>query len=248
MAKKIIDYFNKTIIIENEGVKYSELLEKFMTPFKISALEFDDYNSFIEFAIGAWNFGNMKILLPKEDSNKLFQMLKEKEGNSDLMISMIDHKVAKFKKHSNFIVEFELTEKDNEPFLKIVTESEASYLANMLENKGLFEPESTSENNYIDRQSIIIKPLQPFLDWYYNLYPEDSELIIKGCSYLIHESTDAESWLKKKYDMIFTLELESWHGNKKDWPQKRSYKMFKQWFQVDISTMVYDLEDEPIFK
>ena len=79
MAKKIIDYFNKTIIVENQGQKYSTLLDQFMTPFKNRILEFDDVDAFIEFAIGAWNFGNMKILLPKEYSNKLFELLKEKE-------------------------------------------------------------------------------------------------------------------------------------------------------------------------
>ena len=248
MAKKIIDYFNNTITIENEGQKYSVLLDKFMTPFKNHILEFDDVDTFIEFAIGAWNFGNMKILLPKEDSNKLFELLKEKEGNSDLMISMIDHKVAKFKKFSNFIVDFELTEKDNEPFLKIVAESEASYLANMLGKSDLFDLEHKPDSNYLNRQSIIIKPLQPFQDWYYNLYPEDNDFKIVNSVYLINEDIDVESWLKKKYDTIFALELQSGHDNKKEWPQKRSYKMFKQWFQVEVSLLVYDLENRPIIK
>jgi hypothetical protein len=57
-----------------------------------------------------------------------------------------------------------------------------------------------------------------------------------------------KAWVKKKFDKLFTFELEAWNDNKKEWPQKRNYKMFKQWFQVAISTLVYDLENKPISK
>lgn len=53
---------------------------------------------------------------------------------------------------------------------------------------------------------------------------------------------------QKKYDKFFMMELDEWHKNKKEWPQIRSYKTFKQWFKVDISKMIYDLEKRPIVK
>lgn len=68
-------------------------------------------------------------------------------------------------------------------------------------------------------------------------------------NYLISaDIEDVETWLKKKFDKIFMLELEACHTNKKEWSQNRNYKMFKEWFQIDISTMVYDLEKHPIYK
>ena len=44
------------------------------------------------------------------------------------------------------------------------------------------------------------------------------------------------------------MELNDWHDNKKEWPQKRNYKMFKLWFRVEISEMIYDLEKKPVSK
>ncbi len=59
---------------------------------------------------------------------------------------------------------------------------------------------------------------------------------------------DIDEWLKKKFDKIFTFELDLWVDNKKEWPQKGNFKMFKEWFRVDISTMIYDFERNPIKK
>ncbi len=44
------------------------------------------------------------------------------------------------------------------------------------------------------------------------------------------------------------MELTEYHEIKKEWPQKRSYKMFRQWFQINVSTIVYDLEKRPVIK
>ena len=44
------------------------------------------------------------------------------------------------------------------------------------------------------------------------------------------------------------MELDGWHTNKKEWPQKRTYKMFKEWFRIDISTAVYDIENKTLYR
>ncbi len=120
----------------------------------------------------------------------------------------------------------------------------------MLENFDPEEEEGNFDENYINRSAIILKPRQPFIDWCSNLYPEDIEDEIKEIkTYLISEDIDdIDQWLAKKFDKLFTLELDSWHTNKKEWPQKRNYKMFKEWFQIDVSKMIYDLELKPIVK
>lgn len=248
MVDRLMNFFKKSIVIENDGVKYSVLLEKFMTPFKENALQFEDFDEFIDFSILAWNFGNMKSIVTKDESNNISKMIKAKDEDSALLLMMIEYKVANFKKYTNFIVDFELTEKDNEPFLKVMTEQEASYLANMLENENSDVKISDFDSNYIDRKAITLKPLQPFFDPYHNLHPEDINRVIASSTYLISEDAEEETWLRKKFDKIFMIELEGWHSNKKEWPQKRSYKMFTEWFQADISTVVYDLENQPIRK
>ena len=252
MKNKVINLFNKPqIVVQNTGVKYSQLLEKFLEPFVDDFKDVEFYEDIIEFGINAWNFANMKLLLPKEENDSVFDSFKNEGINIALLNRMIDYKISHFKEYTNFIVDYELEETIEDPILRITTQEQDVYFKSMFEQ---FDQENTAgnfEENYINRSAIIIKPLQPFIDWVSNLYPEDEDMddIKETRTYLIHEDIeDIDSWLAKKFDKLFTFELESWHTNKKEWPQKRNYKMFKEWFQIDISTMVYDFEKNPIQK
>ena len=250
MKNKVINLFNKPqIVVPNTGVKYSQLLEKFLEPFVDDFDSVQFYEDIIEFGINAWNAANMKLLLPKEENDDLPDALKDSDINVALLNRMIDYKINHFKNHTNFIVDYDLEETIGDPILKITTQEQDAYLKSMFEQ---FDQEDTAgdyDENYINRSAIIVKPLQPFIDWCSKLYPEDLDDIKETRTYLISEDIeDIDSWLAKKFDKLFSFELESWHTNKKEWPQKRNYKMFKEWFQIDISTMIYDFEINPIQK
>ena len=250
MKNKVINLFNKpSIVVQNTGVKYSELLEKFLEPF---INDFDDvefHEDVIEYGINAWNSANMKLLLPNEQNDAVFDSLDSNEINVALLNRMIDYKISHFKNYTNFIVDYELKETNEDPILKITTQEQESYLTSMFEQLDQEDTQANFEENYINRSAIILKPMQPFIDWCSNLYPEDLEDIKETRTYLINEDIDdINEWLAKKFDKLFTFELESWHTNKKEWPQKRNYKMFKEWFQIDISKMIYDFELKPIIK
>jgi hypothetical protein len=250
MKNKVINLFNQQQIeVPNEGEKYSELLQEFLEPFVNDFEDVEFYEDIFEFAINAWNSANMKVLLPLEENDNSFDSLAENGINVDLLNKMIDYKISHFKNYTNFIVDYELEETTEDPILRITTQDQEGYLKSMFEQ---FEQEDTAGNfdeNYINRSAIIIKPLQPFIDWCTNLYPEDIDQIKETQTYLISEDiADIDSWLQKKFDKIFVFALLSWHENKKEWPQKRNYKMFKEWFQIETSTLVYDFEKNPILK
>jgi hypothetical protein len=250
MKNKVINLFNKPqIVVPNQGTKYSQLLEKFLEPFVNDFKDVEFYEDIFEFGINAWNSANMKLILPKEDNDNAFNALENSGINVALLNRMIDYKISHFKNYTNFIVDYELKETIEDPILKITTQEQDAYLKSMFEQ---FEQEDATgnfEENYINRSAIIIKPLQPFIDWCSNLYPEDLDDVKETRTYLISEDfEEIEFWLEKKFDKLFTFELESWHQNKKEWPQKRNLKMFKEWFQIDISTMIYDFEINPILK
>jgi len=255
MKKKVISLFGNNKIVQNEGVKYSELLEQFMSPFVDEFRDTEYIEDIFEFAINAWNFGNMEIILPKGAFEKATDLIKEKEINIVLLRKMIDYKVSNFKEYENFIVDYELKEvkPGEDPVLSIITQEKEAYLANMMDSSDNEATEDDFRENYINRSAVILKPQQPFIDWYFNLNPEDElsfeEDIKETNIYLVDDKIDdVEKWLKKKFDKFFTMELDEWCADKKDWPQKRNYKMFKQWFQVDVSTMIYDLEKIPVLK
>jgi hypothetical protein len=255
MKNKVINLFDKPhVIVKNEGVKYSSLFEKFLEPF---IDEFDDvefHEDVFEFAINAWNFANMKVLLPADQSDEAINSVPGEVMDLVLLNKMIDYKILKFKEYTNFIVDFELKETSGDPILSLTTQAEEQYLTSMM---NVLE-EETEENDfrendfdegYINRHAIIIIPRQPFLDWYTNLFPEDVNDINFTNTYLINEDIqDFDSWFKSKYEKIFIHQLEVWTPNKKQWPQKRNYKMFKEWFNIDRSVMVYDFEKRPVSK
>jgi hypothetical protein len=70
MKNKVISLFGNNKIVQNTGVKYSELLEQFMSPFVNEFRDTEYIEDIFEFAINAWNFGNMKALMPQEEFKK----------------------------------------------------------------------------------------------------------------------------------------------------------------------------------
>lgn len=250
MKNKVINLSNKPqIVVPNTGVKYSHLLEKFLEPFVDDFKDVEFYEDIFEFGINAWNSANMKLILPKEDNDNAFDALEKNGINVALLNRMIDYKISHFKNYTNFIVDYDLEETIEDPILKITTQEQDAYLKSMFEQFDQEDLADDFDENYINRSAIIIKPRQPFIDWCTSLYPENLEDVKETRTYLISEDIeDVDFWLAKKFDKLFTFELESLHHNKKEWPQKRNYKMFKEWFQIDISRMIYDFEINPILK
>jgi hypothetical protein len=254
MKNKVISMFGSNKVVQNKGVKYSELLEQFMTPFSNEFRDIEYIEDIFEFAINAWNFGNMQIITPNQEFEKSILSVQDKNDdiNLSLLKMMVDYKVSNFKEYENFIVDYELKEVQagEDPILSVITLEKEAYLANMMDVLDNEVTPNDFEENYINRSAIILKPLQPFVDWLNNLYPNDEIGDIREINtYLVaDEIEDLETYLKKKFDKLFMMELEEWHTNKKEWPQKRNYKMFNLWFRVETSQMIYDLEKKPILK
>lgn len=262
MAKKnkVIDLFTgKNTIPNTTAISYSKLIDQFLAPFQNDFPEDFYLEDIFEFAITAWNFGNMGILMPKEEFKRIMTIAKKEADYYPLLRKMIDQKANKFKMYTNFITDFEIIDKNGEDVLTVVTQETEDYLSEMTnpfdDDFDDFDfdddyEDGDFEENYINRHGIVVKPLKPFADWVFNIYPEDGyPEFIESNIYLVNdEIDDLEAWLKKKFDKFFMLELDAWNTNKKEWPQKRTFKMFKQWFQVELSTMIYDIEKQPVSK
>ena len=243
MKSKVINLF------ENHEVAYSKLIEEFMTPFSSQFKDIEYIEDIFETTITAWNFANMSLILNKIEFNELISSASETGINSDLLLKMIDYKVTNFKAYPNFIVDYELKENTKGPILTVIAQEPNEYFSTMSDNLEDLDISGEYEENFINRYAIIIKPLQPFVDWHNNLYPESPIENFETDVYLINdEIKNLELWVKKKFDKLFTWKLNEWHTDKKKWPQKRSYKMFKQWFQVQVSIDVFDFENKPVSK
>jgi hypothetical protein len=105
----------------------------------------------------------------------------------------------------------------------------------------------------VERSTIIIKPKQPFFEWLKSIDNEDdfSDLKDETDVYLIPDFETKEEitrWLKKNFDMIFCDQMNHWYTNEEIWTQKRTFKVFCDWFDFSIHTTIWDTLDEPIEK
>ena len=104
----------------------------------------------------------------------------------------------------------------------------------------------------INRNAIVVKPKQPLFDWINSIDPATPIYMVpEGTVYLLKEkdsNEQIEKWLQRNFDNIFQNELNNWYIDEKVWPQKRTYQLFKEWFTIEIHSMILDLEETAIIK
>ena len=105
----------------------------------------------------------------------------------------------------------------------------------------------------IDRNAILVRPKQAYFDWANSVVADGKPISTRDeCNiYLIREMSSNEEvlrWVKEHFDELFVNELNDWYTDEERWPQDRSYEMFAEWFDVELHSMVLDLEDGPVTK
>ena len=108
----------------------------------------------------------------------------------------------------------------------------------------------------VNRTAVIIRPKQPFADWLNSIPGENSDntlesISIENTTFLIPEfdyPQDSMAYIKKIYSDIFEFELFGWITTEELWPKNRTWKMFQEWFSIEINSEVLDLVDSDIEK
>jgi hypothetical protein len=103
----------------------------------------------------------------------------------------------------------------------------------------------------MNRGVVIVRPSRPYLDWAAGL--DDSGILPDPTGeqtvYLLPSyDDDEEAWeiLEEIYPEIFENELYGWHTDQGAWPKGRDFEMFKQWFKIELHSVVEDLCDYEI--
>lgn len=50
----------------------------------------------------------------------------------------------------------------------------------------------------------------------------------------------ATQWVKENYETLFESELDGWYTDPGLWPEKRTFKLFKEWFDVECHSVLVD--------
>ena len=110
----------------------------------------------------------------------------------------------------------------------------------------------------INRSVAVLKYRQPFLDWICSIEPkfgaemtleqlnEDNDAFLLPGEPVIDGHKDAVAWIEKRWKGLFEYKLEGWYIDESLWPKKRTLKMFREWFSIEYSSMVWDLENTPL--
>ena len=57
---------------------------------------------------------------------------------------------------------------------------------------------------------------------------------------------DIQEWIEENALWLFELQLESWTDDESLWPAERDLRTFREWFRVEIHSVVVDAGDEDI--
>ena len=103
----------------------------------------------------------------------------------------------------------------------------------------------------LNRNLVVLVPKEPFLQWVLEADPKPLNLTLEELredpdAFLISESTaefaeDARRWVEHRWQMFFEHVLVDWYTDESLWPKKRSLKMFREWFDIQYHSMVWDL-------
>jgi hypothetical protein len=132
-------------------------------------------------------------------------------------------------------------------------------LLDIYEDEEYFFSDSEQEESEIflygiiaNRCAVRIEPNKLFIDWLnytFEGYVDKSNDVLNATTYLIKDADEIqllENRLKRNYALIFELQLNNYCTDESLWPQKRTYAIFKKWFNISFSDEIIDLENGPI--
>ncbi|MEA1870644.1 MAG: hypothetical protein U9N00_00400 [Candidatus Bipolaricaulota bacterium] len=68
-----------------------------------------------------------------------------------------------------------------------------------------------------------------------------TELREECTAYLIPEVEDPRAWIRRHFMPMFEWELAAWYTDETYWPESLTYRLFKEFFEIDIHSTVVDL-------
>ena len=57
---------------------------------------------------------------------------------------------------------------------------------------------------------------------------------------------DVQEWIEDNAGWLFEFQLAAWTDDEAAWPPQRDLKTFREWFRVDIHSVVVDVADDDI--
>jgi hypothetical protein len=108
----------------------------------------------------------------------------------------------------------------------------------------------------INRTAVTIVGAQPYIDWTLKTDADANKGSVTvaraktyGSAFLLPElelEEDVQEWIEENALWIFEFQLSAWTEDESTWPATRDVKMFRDWFRVDVHSIVVDVADDEI--
>ncbi len=108
----------------------------------------------------------------------------------------------------------------------------------------------------VNRVAISIVGAQPYVEWtrQHDADVDKGVLTVArakpyGTAFLLPEfelEEDVQEWIEENALWLFEFQLSAWTDDESVWPQVRDLKTFREWFRVDIHSVVVDVGEDDI--
>jgi hypothetical protein len=108
----------------------------------------------------------------------------------------------------------------------------------------------------VNRTAVTLIGAQPYLDWMRQTdadFNKGSLTVARartyGSAFLLPEfdlEEDVQEWVEENASWLFEFQLSAWTDDEASWPQTRDLKTFRQWFRIDVHSVVVDVADDDI--
>ncbi len=103
----------------------------------------------------------------------------------------------------------------------------------------------------VNRFVAVLKPTEAYLNWANSCPGPGPKITLarlrEECTaYLIPEVEDPRAWIRRNFIPMFESELAAWYTDETYWPEHLTYRLFKEFFEVEIHSVVIDLGKGPV--
>jgi hypothetical protein len=101
----------------------------------------------------------------------------------------------------------------------------------------------------INRAALIVRPKQPYVDWANSVDDDGPRVILQEVRndpsiYLVETidfQEDLDLLVDDTWEWIFREQLNGWMRDADLWPEGLTREMFLEWFDCEVSTMIWDM-------
>jgi hypothetical protein len=108
----------------------------------------------------------------------------------------------------------------------------------------------------INRTAVTVVGARPYIEWtkQHDAAADTGLLTVRrvhpyGSAFLLPEfelEEDLQEWVEENASWLFEFQLAAWSDDESSWPAVRDLKTFREWFRIDIHSVVVDVADDDI--